>query len=162
MRVTHTAFLVQWLLVRDVDCAACRRALGLHIRSVDENSRSKREGIFQDDDCIIKINDTELMDKSFSQWVNEFTARKPAWVLLAKFFSLYLPFTLVQAQPPLNPTMWPYPSVLHIPALGMVSCFFGDRGVALQMALETERFQMQAPNGVVEENSQNAWRIEAV
>ncbi|XP_060786167.1 partitioning defective 3 homolog B isoform X3 [Neoarius graeffei] len=43
------------------------RALGLHIRSVDENSRSKREGIFQDDDCIIKINDTELMDKSFSQ-----------------------------------------------------------------------------------------------
>ncbi|KAK3568983.1 hypothetical protein QTP86_021610 [Hemibagrus guttatus] len=43
------------------------RALGLHIRSVEENSRSKREGIFQDDDCIIKINDTELMDKSFSQ-----------------------------------------------------------------------------------------------
>ncbi|GAA6110148.1 partitioning defective 3 homolog B isoform X1 [Tachysurus ichikawai] len=43
------------------------RALGLHIRSVEENSRSKREGIFQDDDCIIKINDTELTDKSFSQ-----------------------------------------------------------------------------------------------
>uniref|UniRef100_A0A671KPG8 Par-3 family cell polarity regulator beta b n=1 Tax=Sinocyclocheilus anshuiensis TaxID=1608454 RepID=A0A671KPG8_9TELE len=43
------------------------RALGLHIRGVEENSRSKREGIFQDDECIIKINDTELMDKSFSQ-----------------------------------------------------------------------------------------------
>ncbi|MCJ8732721.1 hypothetical protein PDJAM_G00214550 [Pangasius djambal] len=43
------------------------RAVGLHIRSVEENSRSRREGIFQDDDCIIKINDTELMDKSFSQ-----------------------------------------------------------------------------------------------
>ncbi|XP_053483215.1 partitioning defective 3 homolog B isoform X1 [Ictalurus furcatus] len=43
------------------------RALGLHIRSVEENSRSRREGIFQDDDCIVKINDTELMDKSFSQ-----------------------------------------------------------------------------------------------
>uniref|UniRef100_A0A673JYW4 Par-3 family cell polarity regulator beta b n=1 Tax=Sinocyclocheilus rhinocerous TaxID=307959 RepID=A0A673JYW4_9TELE len=34
---------------------------------VEENSRSKREGIFQDDECIVKINDTELMDKSFSQ-----------------------------------------------------------------------------------------------
>ncbi|XP_016385185.1 partitioning defective 3 homolog B-like isoform X1 [Sinocyclocheilus rhinocerous] len=44
-----------------------RRALGLHIRGVEENSRSKREGIFQDDECIVKINDTELMDKSFSQ-----------------------------------------------------------------------------------------------
>ncbi|TRY58842.1 hypothetical protein DNTS_021367 [Danionella cerebrum] len=43
------------------------RALGLHIRGVEENSRSKREGIFQEDECIIKINDTELMDKSFSQ-----------------------------------------------------------------------------------------------
>lgn len=63
----HTAFQVQWVLVCDVDCAVCCRALGLHVRSVDENSRSKREGIFQDDDCIIKINDTELMDKSFSQ-----------------------------------------------------------------------------------------------
>ncbi|XP_055733926.1 partitioning defective 3 homolog B-like isoform X1 [Salvelinus fontinalis] len=43
------------------------RALGLHIRGVEENSRSKREGIFQDDECIVKINDTELMDKSFTQ-----------------------------------------------------------------------------------------------
>ncbi|XP_072541759.1 partitioning defective 3 homolog B isoform X3 [Salminus brasiliensis] len=43
------------------------RALGLHIRGVEENSRSKREGIFQDDECIVKINDTELMDKTFSQ-----------------------------------------------------------------------------------------------
>ncbi|XP_036831232.1 partitioning defective 3 homolog B isoform X2 [Oncorhynchus mykiss] len=43
------------------------RALGLHIRGVEENSRSKREGIFQDDECIVQINDTELMDKSFTQ-----------------------------------------------------------------------------------------------
>uniref|UniRef100_A0A8C2FYB4 Par-3 family cell polarity regulator beta b n=1 Tax=Cyprinus carpio TaxID=7962 RepID=A0A8C2FYB4_CYPCA len=43
------------------------RALGLHIRGVEENSRSKREGFFQDDECIVKINDTELLDKSFSQ-----------------------------------------------------------------------------------------------
>ncbi|KAG7463990.1 hypothetical protein MATL_G00182470 [Megalops atlanticus] len=43
------------------------RALGLHIRGVEQNSRSKREGIFQDDECIVKINDTELIDKSFAQ-----------------------------------------------------------------------------------------------
>ncbi|XP_062311524.1 partitioning defective 3 homolog B-like [Osmerus eperlanus] len=43
------------------------RALGLHIRGVEENSRSKREGIFQDEECIVKINDTDLMDKTFSQ-----------------------------------------------------------------------------------------------
>ncbi|XP_022535966.2 partitioning defective 3 homolog B isoform X3 [Astyanax mexicanus] len=43
------------------------RALGLHIRGVEENSRSKREGIFHDDECIVRINDTELMDKTFSQ-----------------------------------------------------------------------------------------------
>lgn len=43
------------------------RALGLHIRGVEENSRSRREGIFQDDECIVKINDAELLDKSFSQ-----------------------------------------------------------------------------------------------
>lgn len=74
-----------YVLVCDVDCAVCRRALGLHIRSVEQNSRSKREGIFQDDDCIVKINDTELMDKSFSQSVNDFTARK-----LSTFSRLYL------------------------------------------------------------------------
>ncbi|KAJ8255195.1 hypothetical protein GJAV_G00202090 [Gymnothorax javanicus] len=43
------------------------RSLGLHIRGVEENSRSRREGIFQDDECIVKINDTELLDKSFAQ-----------------------------------------------------------------------------------------------
>ncbi|KAJ8282965.1 hypothetical protein COCON_G00054840 [Conger conger] len=43
------------------------RSLGLHIRGVEENSRSKREGIFQDDECIVKINDTELIDKSLAQ-----------------------------------------------------------------------------------------------
>ncbi|KAL4635801.1 hypothetical protein GN956_G13564 [Arapaima gigas] len=48
------------------------RALGLYIRGVEENSRSKREGIFQEDECIVKINDTELMDKSFAQSQNVF------------------------------------------------------------------------------------------
>ncbi|XP_065110236.1 par-3 family cell polarity regulator beta a isoform X2 [Paramisgurnus dabryanus] len=43
------------------------RTLGLHIRSVEENSRSEREGIFQEDECIVQINDIELIDKSFAQ-----------------------------------------------------------------------------------------------
>ncbi|XP_028835617.1 par-3 family cell polarity regulator beta a isoform X2 [Denticeps clupeoides] len=43
------------------------RSLGLHVRGVEENSRSKREGIFQEDECIVQINDSPLMDKSFSQ-----------------------------------------------------------------------------------------------
>lgn len=43
------------------------RALGLHIRGVEENSRSGREGIFQDEECIVQINDTQLLDKTFSQ-----------------------------------------------------------------------------------------------
>lgn len=66
----------------------------------------------------------------------------------------------------------PQPDHVALPLRFAHSCIgygvlflWGSRGsarVALQMALETERFQMQAPNGVVEENSQNAWRIEAV
>ncbi|XP_063069863.1 partitioning defective 3 homolog B-like isoform X2 [Engraulis encrasicolus] len=43
------------------------RALGLHIRGVEENSRSKREGFFYDDECIVCINGTQLMDKTFAQ-----------------------------------------------------------------------------------------------
>lgn len=43
------------------------RTLGLHIRSIEENSRSERERIFQEDECIVQINDIELIDKSFAQ-----------------------------------------------------------------------------------------------
>uniref|UniRef100_A0ABM5EN23 Partitioning defective 3 homolog B isoform X1 n=1 Tax=Pogona vitticeps TaxID=103695 RepID=A0ABM5EN23_9SAUR len=43
------------------------RILGLFIRGIEENSRSKREGLFHENECIVKINDTELADKTFSQ-----------------------------------------------------------------------------------------------
>ncbi|XP_023249094.1 partitioning defective 3 homolog B-like isoform X1 [Seriola lalandi dorsalis] len=43
------------------------RTLGLHIRGIEENSRSKRENIFQEDECIVQINDTPLQDKTFTQ-----------------------------------------------------------------------------------------------
>ncbi|XP_054908776.1 partitioning defective 3 homolog B-like isoform X4 [Poeciliopsis prolifica] len=43
------------------------RSLGLYIRGVDEESRSRKEGLFQEDECIVKINNTDLMDKTFSQ-----------------------------------------------------------------------------------------------
>uniref|UniRef100_A0A3Q4MSX1 Partitioning defective 3 homolog B-like n=1 Tax=Neolamprologus brichardi TaxID=32507 RepID=A0A3Q4MSX1_NEOBR len=43
------------------------RALGLYIRGVEEESRSRKDGLFQEDECIVKINDTNLLDKTFSQ-----------------------------------------------------------------------------------------------
>ncbi|XP_069589765.1 partitioning defective 3 homolog B isoform X3 [Ranitomeya imitator] len=43
------------------------RALGLFIRGIEENSRTKRDGLFQENECIVKINTVELMDKSFTQ-----------------------------------------------------------------------------------------------
>lgn len=43
------------------------RSLGLCIRGVEEESRSRKEGLFQEDECIVKINNTDLMDKTFSQ-----------------------------------------------------------------------------------------------
>uniref|UniRef100_A0AAZ3PUY3 PDZ domain-containing protein n=1 Tax=Oncorhynchus tshawytscha TaxID=74940 RepID=A0AAZ3PUY3_ONCTS len=43
------------------------RTLGLHIKGIEVNSRSKREGIFREDECIVQINGTELMDKTFAQ-----------------------------------------------------------------------------------------------
>ncbi|XP_053085975.1 par-3 family cell polarity regulator beta a isoform X2 [Pangasianodon hypophthalmus] len=43
------------------------RPLGLHVKGIEENSRTKREGIFEEDECIVQINDTELIDTSFAQ-----------------------------------------------------------------------------------------------
>ncbi|XP_017312395.1 par-3 family cell polarity regulator beta a isoform X1 [Ictalurus punctatus] len=43
------------------------RTLGLHVKGIEENSRTKREGIFEEDECIVQINGTELIDKSFAQ-----------------------------------------------------------------------------------------------
>uniref|UniRef100_A0A4X2KCE1 Par-3 family cell polarity regulator beta n=1 Tax=Vombatus ursinus TaxID=29139 RepID=A0A4X2KCE1_VOMUR len=43
------------------------RILGLFIRGVEENSRSKRDGLFHENECIIKINNVDLIDKTFAQ-----------------------------------------------------------------------------------------------
>ncbi|XP_062383522.1 par-3 family cell polarity regulator beta a [Sardina pilchardus] len=43
------------------------RSLGLHVCGLEDSGRAKREGIFQEDECIVQINDTPLMDKSFTQ-----------------------------------------------------------------------------------------------
>ncbi|XP_032385448.1 partitioning defective 3 homolog B isoform X4 [Etheostoma spectabile] len=43
------------------------RSLGLYIRGVEEESRSRKEGLFQEDECIVMINNTDLLDKTFSQ-----------------------------------------------------------------------------------------------
>ncbi|TRZ00197.1 hypothetical protein DNTS_032264, partial [Danionella cerebrum] len=43
------------------------RSLGLNIRAIEKNSRSEREKIFEEDECIVQINDIELIDKSFAE-----------------------------------------------------------------------------------------------
>ncbi|XP_028248920.1 partitioning defective 3 homolog B-like isoform X4 [Parambassis ranga] len=43
------------------------RSLGLFIRGVEEESRSRKEGLFQENECIVRINNVDLMDKTFSQ-----------------------------------------------------------------------------------------------
>ncbi|XP_008280131.1 partitioning defective 3 homolog B-like [Stegastes partitus] len=43
------------------------RTLGLHIKGIEENSRSRKENIFKEDECIVQINDTPLQDKTFAQ-----------------------------------------------------------------------------------------------
>ncbi|XP_029305178.1 par-3 family cell polarity regulator beta a isoform X1 [Cottoperca gobio] len=43
------------------------RTLGLHIKGIEENSRSKKENLFQPDESIVQINDTPLQDKTFAQ-----------------------------------------------------------------------------------------------
>ncbi|KAM9455051.1 par-3 family cell polarity regulator beta a isoform 2-T3 [Clarias gariepinus] len=43
------------------------RSLGLHVKGIEENSRTNRERLFEEDECIVKINDAELIDNSFAQ-----------------------------------------------------------------------------------------------
>nr|XP_012301548.1 partitioning defective 3 homolog B [Aotus nancymaae] len=43
------------------------RILGLFIRGIEENSRSKREELFHENECIVKINNVDLVDKTFAQ-----------------------------------------------------------------------------------------------
>uniref|UniRef100_A0A8C4KJT3 Par-3 family cell polarity regulator beta n=1 Tax=Dromaius novaehollandiae TaxID=8790 RepID=A0A8C4KJT3_DRONO len=43
------------------------RMLGLFIRGIEENSRSRRDGLFHENECIVKINHMDLTDKTFAQ-----------------------------------------------------------------------------------------------
>ncbi|XP_072817515.1 partitioning defective 3 homolog B isoform X6 [Vicugna pacos] len=59
------------------------RILGLFIRGIEENSRSKREGLFHENECIVKINNVDLVDKTFAQAQDVFRqAMKSPRVLL--------------------------------------------------------------------------------
>lgn len=59
------------------------RILGLFIRGIEENSRSKREGLFQENECIVRINHVDLADKTFVQAQDIFRqAMKAPCVLL--------------------------------------------------------------------------------
>ncbi|XP_059846530.1 uncharacterized protein LOC132405607 [Hypanus sabinus] len=43
------------------------RFLSLSIRGIEENSHSRKENLLQESECIIKINDCDLTDKTFDQ-----------------------------------------------------------------------------------------------
>nr|XP_025037845.1 partitioning defective 3 homolog B [Pelodiscus sinensis] len=43
------------------------RILGLFIRGIEENSRSRRDDLFHENECIVKINNVDLTDKTFAQ-----------------------------------------------------------------------------------------------
>ncbi|XP_074520863.1 partitioning defective 3 homolog B-like isoform X3 [Halichoeres trimaculatus] len=43
------------------------RTLGLHIKGIEEKSRAKKEGLFKEEESIVRINDTPLQDKTFAQ-----------------------------------------------------------------------------------------------
>uniref|UniRef100_A0A7M4E084 Par-3 family cell polarity regulator beta n=2 Tax=Crocodylus porosus TaxID=8502 RepID=A0A7M4E084_CROPO len=43
------------------------RMLGLFIRGIEENSRSRRDGLFHENECIVKINHMDLVDRTFAQ-----------------------------------------------------------------------------------------------
>uniref|UniRef100_A0A673ST34 Par-3 family cell polarity regulator beta n=1 Tax=Suricata suricatta TaxID=37032 RepID=A0A673ST34_SURSU len=59
------------------------RILGLFIRGIEENSRSKREGLFHENECVVKINNVDLVDKTFAQAQDVFRqAMKSPSVLL--------------------------------------------------------------------------------
>ncbi|XP_016858772.1 partitioning defective 3 homolog B isoform X2 [Homo sapiens] len=59
------------------------RILGLFIRGIEDNSRSKREGLFHENECIVKINNVDLVDKTFAQAQDVFRqAMKSPSVLL--------------------------------------------------------------------------------
>ncbi|XP_039700865.1 partitioning defective 3 homolog B isoform X5 [Pteropus medius] len=59
------------------------RILGLFIRGIEENSRSKREGLFHENECIVKINNVDLVDKTFAHAQDVFRqAMKAPSVLL--------------------------------------------------------------------------------
>lgn len=59
------------------------RILGLFIRGIEENSRSTREGLFHENECIVKINSVDLADKTFVQAQDVFRqAMKAPCVLL--------------------------------------------------------------------------------
>ncbi|XP_030065754.1 partitioning defective 3 homolog B isoform X2 [Microcaecilia unicolor] len=43
------------------------RILGLYIRGIEGYSRSKRDGLFHENECIVKINNVDLADRTFTQ-----------------------------------------------------------------------------------------------
>lgn len=56
-------------IISSVHYVCLARTLGLHIKGIEEDSLAKKQKLFQEDECIVQINDEPLQDKTFAQWV---------------------------------------------------------------------------------------------
>ncbi|KAK9410892.1 partitioning defective 3 B-like [Crotalus adamanteus] len=65
------------------------RILGLFIRGIEENSRSKRDGLFYENECIVKINNIELADKTFAQAQDLFRQAMKSQNIILEVVPLY-------------------------------------------------------------------------
>lgn len=57
------------IIISSVHCVCLARTLGLHIKGIEEDGLAKKQKLFQEDECIVQINDIPLQDKTFTQWV---------------------------------------------------------------------------------------------
>lgn len=48
-------------------CCDCSRTLGLLVKRLERGGKSEREALFQENDCIVRINNADLRNIRFEQ-----------------------------------------------------------------------------------------------
>ncbi|XP_064017294.1 partitioning defective 3 homolog B isoform X2 [Pogoniulus pusillus] len=86
------------------------RMLGLFIRGIEENSRSRRDGLFHENECIVKINHVDLTDKTFAQAQDIFRQ------------AMKFPNVILEVLPPYNREQYEKSAIAPL-------CFLDNEGV---------------------------------
>lgn len=47
--------------------SSCSRTLGLLVKRLEKGGKAEHEGLFQENDCIVRINDSDLRNRRFEQ-----------------------------------------------------------------------------------------------